>query len=247
MNIINKTILITGGGSGIGLETARLLSAQGSKVLLVGRTASTLLAAAATLPHAVALPCDITHADEVQRLVAQVAAEYPELSVLINNAGRAFTYTHGAGADAHAKASEEFATNYFAVLHLTESLLPLLQTQPEAAIVNVSSIVAFAPTAAVPSYSDSKAALHSYTQALRHTLAQTTNVKVFEVLPSLVNTAFSAEIGGAAHGIPAREVAEQLLAGISQDEWEINVGQTAGFRELHRTAPAQAFAMLNPA
>jgi len=244
MNISNKTVLITGGGSGIGFETAKLLSTRGNKVILVGRTTDTLEAAVAELPHAVAIRCDISDAAQVEHLVAQVTAEHPELSVLINNAGRAFTYTHGAGVGAAEKAHEEFATNYFALLRLTEGFLPLLKAQPEAAIVNVTSIVAYSPAVVAPSYSDSKAAVHSYTLALRHTLAQNTAIKVFEAMPSLVNTAFSQEIGGA-HGMPAREVAEALVAGMEQDEWEIHIGQTAGFRAFYLTAPQQAFEMMN--
>jgi uncharacterized oxidoreductase len=243
MNISHKTVLITGGGTGIGLETARLLSARGNTVILVGRTGHILHEAAAELPGAVAIRCDITDPKQVRQLVAQVTAEHPTLSVLINNAGRAFSYRHGAGAGAAEKAHEEFATNYFALLRLTEGFLPLLKAQPEAAVVNVSSIVAYAPSVAAPSYSDSKAAVHSYTLALRHTLAQDTNVKVFEALPSLVNTAFSQEIGGA-HGMPAAEVAEALVTGIEHDEWEIPIGQTAGFRAFFLSAPQQAFEMM---
>ena len=244
MDISHKTVLITGGGSGIGLSTAKLLSTKGNKVILVGRTASTLQAAAAALPHAVAISCDLTDAAQVQHLVARVAAEHPELSVLINNAGRAFSYTHAEGAGAADKASEEFATNYFGLLRLTEGLLPLLKAQPAAAIVNVTSIVAYAPAVVAPTYSDSKAAVHSYTLALRHTLAKDTAIKVFEAMPSLVNTAFSKEIGGEENGMPASEVAQALVAGIEQDEWEIHIGQTAGFRAFYLSAPQQAFEMM---
>lgn len=247
MNISNKTVLITGGGSGIGFETAKLLSQKGNKVLIVGRTAQTLHRAAALLPNTIALPCDITKPDEVDKLVALLATDYPELSVLVNNAGKAFVYTHAEGVDAVEKAKQEMDTNYFALIRLTEKLLPILKKQPEAAIVNVSSIVAFTPASIIPTYSDSKAAVHSYTLALRHILAKDTAIRVFELMPPTVNTAFSKEIGGEEHGMPAEEVAEGLINGLESDTYEIYVGQTTTFREYFFSNPAEAFKLLNQA
>lgn len=244
MNVSNKTILITGGGSGIGFATAQLLSQHGNRLILTGRNEVRLREAAAQLPNATAIACDLNDAAAVAQLVSRVQQEFSDLSLLINNAGQAYTYQLSAKADAASKAGEEIATNYLAVLRLTEHLLPLLSQQPEAAIVNVTSIVAFAPSAAIPTYSASKAALHSYTQALRHTLAQSTSIRVFELMPPLVNTDFSQEIGGS-NGIPPQQVAEELLAGLEQDSYEIRVGQTAQFYEFHRASPAEAFASLN--
>jgi uncharacterized oxidoreductase len=244
MNISNKTILVTGGGSGIGLATAQLLIEKGNRLLITGRSETRLQQALAQLPGATAIACDLTDATAVATLVSRIEAEFSDLSVLINNAGQAYSYKLEAGADAFTKASEEVMTNYLAVIRLTEQLLPLLSRQPEAAIVNVTSIVVFAPPAAVPTYAASKAALHSYTQSLRHSLAQTTKVKVFELLPPLVNTDFSTEIGGA-NGIPPQQVATELVAGLENDTEEIMVGQTAQFYEFHRASPAEAFAAMN--
>jgi uncharacterized oxidoreductase len=244
MNITNKTVLITGGGSGIGFETAKLLSSQGNKIIIIGRTESKLIAAAATLPNTTAIRCDITSEEDVKALVAQVSEQFPELSVLINNAGRAFAYTHNENAGAFEKSMEEFATNYFSLIRLTESLLPILKAQVEAAIVNVTSIVAFAPSVNLPSYSDSKAAVRSYTLSLRHSLAKNTSIKVFELMPPMVNTEFSKEVGGE-HGMSPVDVAQGLIDGITNDEFEIKIGQTADFRKFYLTAPAEAFAIMN--
>lgn len=244
MNITNKTVLITGGGSGIGFETAKLLTAKGNKVIIVGRTESRLEAAAESLPGVTAIRCDINNESDIQHLIKKVTAEYPELSVLINNAGRAFAYNHNEDATAFEKATEEFATNYFSVIRLTEKFLPLLKLQQEAAIVNVSSIVAYSPQHLVPTYSDSKAALHSYTLSLRHTLAKDSAIKVFELLPPMVNTEFSKDLGGE-HGMPASEVAHGLINAIANDEYEIPVGQTAEFRKFYLSSPTEAFAMMN--
>lgn len=244
MNITNKTILITGGGSGIGFETAKLLTAKGNKVIIVGRTESKLEAAVEVLPNVTAIRCDINNADDVKNLIKKVSVEHPELSVLVNNAGRAFAYEHNESATAFEKASEEFTTNYFSVIRLTEGFLPLLKSQEVAAVINVSSIVAFSPQALLPTYSDSKAALHSYTLSLRHTLAKDSAIKVYELMPPMVNTDFSKDMGGE-HGMPANEVAQALLDGIENDIYEIQVGQTAEFRKFYLSSPTEAFAMMN--
>ena len=115
-------------------------------------------------------------------------------------------------------------TNYLSVIRLNEQLLPLLKQQPEAAIVNVSSIVAFVPGARLATYAASKAALHSYTLSLRHKLAQSTGVKVFELMPPLVNTEFSAEIGGQ-NGIAPSVVAEALVEALRNAVGAIRVNQ----------------------
>ena len=245
MKITNRTLLITGGGSGIGYEAAKLLSADGNKVILVGRTESKIQAAAQSLANAVAIRCDINDEDDVRKLVATISEDYPELSVLINNAGTAFLYEHGENAGAFQKATAEFATNYFSVIRLTEGLIPVLKAQPEAAIVNVTSIAAFAPGAYLPSYADSKAALRSYTLSLRHTLSKDTSIKVFELIPPLVNTDFSKEIGGEQNGMPASEVARALMDGFQNEEYEILVGQTSDFRKFYLSDPEGAFNMMN--
>lgn len=244
MDITNKTVLITGGGSGIGYETAKLLSKKNNKVLIIGRTESKLNKVAEELQNVVAFPCDVNNAEEVQELVLVITKEYPELSILINNAGRGFAYNHGEQANAFEKSTEEFATNYFAVLRLTETFLPLLKLQAEAAVVNVTSIGAISPSAGLPSYCDSKAAVHSYTLSIRHTLSKDTPIKVFELMPSLVNTEFSREVGGE-KGISPNEVAKALLAGMEKNTFEIYVGQTEEFRKFFLSSPNEAFAMMN--
>lgn len=245
MNMTNQTVLITGGGSGIGFETARLLSEKGNNIIIVGRTAGKLGAAAARLQNTTAITCDINDEEDVNSLVREIGTNYPSLSVLINNAGKAFAYTHAAGVNAADKAREEMETNYFSLIRLTEKLLPILQKQPAAAIVNVTSIVAFSPVTIIPSYSDSKAAVHSYTLSLRHALAQDTNIKVFELMPSAVNTEFSKEIGGEKTGMPAGDVAQALVEGLATDNFEIYAGLTKGFKDYFFPQAADAFLTIN--
>ena len=247
MEISQKTVLITGGGSGIGKETAKLLSAKGTRVLIIGRNGEKLAQAAAGLTNVSTFQADITKAEDVLSLVNKIKAEYGDLSVVINNAAAANVYKHSAESGSYEKAAEEINTNYLSVIRLNEALLPVLKQQLEAAIVNVTSLVAFAPVTVIPTYSDTKAALHSYTLTLRHTLAIDTAVKVFELMPPLVNTEFSKEIGGETNGMPSHEVAQALIDGIEQDVQEIHVGQTKDFRAFFFSNPTEAFETLNQA
>lgn len=245
METTGKTVLVTGGGSGIGLAIARHFSENGNRVIIVGRNADKLRRAAAQLKNVTPIVCDITNTVAVAELVATIKAEYPELSILINNAGQAFVYNLAGNEGAATKAKQEMYTNFFSILELVEGLLPVLEKQPAAAIVNVSSIVSFAPSHKLATYAASKAALHSYTQSLRIAL-EDSPVKVFELMPPLVDTELSKEIGGAINGIPAAEVAEALLAAMHHDEYEIHVGRTAALYELFRASPAQALEVMNP-
>ena len=115
-------------------------------------------------------------------------------------------------------------------------------------MVNVSSIVAFAPSRRMATYAASKAALHSYTRTLRLALARAggSPVKVFELVPPLVDTGFSRDVGGAA-GIPPAAVAQALVAGMEKDEYEIRVGRTEELYRLSLRSPEDALLMMNPA
>jgi len=244
MNIENNTVLITGGGSGIGLATARLLSEKGNVVLIVGRNEQKLKNAVAGSQNILPIKCDITNPDEVLGLVDTIKEKYGGLNILINNAGKAFAYlATDENANAFEKAQEEVATNYLAPVRLIELLLPILRTKEEAAIINVSSIVSFAPGIGVPTYSATKAALHSFTQTLRFSLAKSTTVKVFEVLPPLVDTELSKELRG--DKIPPSVVADELLNGLENDEYEIHVGATASLYKLYLRSPVEALKVLN--
>ncbi len=244
MNLTDKTILITGGSAGIGLEIAKLLSAKGNKVIITGRNPERLNKALQWLPGAIAIQSDISKEPDVNELVEKINAEHTGLDILINNAGAAFVYNLATEhVNAYGKAEAEMLTNYLSVIRLNEKLLPLLRQKKEAAIVNVSSIVAFVP-GSLATYSASKAALHSYTQSLRLALESVSAVKVFELMPPLVNTEFSAPIGGSA-GIEPSVVAEQFINGLENDEYEIRVGQTEVIYRLFLSSPSEALKTMN--
>jgi uncharacterized oxidoreductase len=244
MKVSQNTVLITGGSAGIGFEIAKLLSENGNKVIITGRNKDRLDKAAAQLHNVTAIVSDVSKADEVNKLVERLYADFPGLNMVINNAGHALLYDATApGSNTFDKAGEEMFTNYLSVIRLNEKLLPLLKKQPDAAIVNVSSIVAFVPGSLI-GYSASKAALHSYTQSLRLALEDTSSIKVFELMPPLVDTEFSKEIGGK-NGISPKVVAEEFFKALQADEYEIQVGQTAELFKLFRSSPAEALKVMN--
>ncbi len=244
MNTTNNTVLITGGSAGIGFEIAKLFTENGNHVIITGRNKERLQEAAARLQNVTAIPFDVTSEADVEALAQRIEKEFPSLNILVNNAGRAFFYKLDEQNNAATKAADEMLTNYISVVRLTEKLLPVLQKQDEAAIVNVSSIVAIAGRHTMATYAASKAALHSYTNSLRIALAQTGNVKVFELMPPLVNTELSREIGGA-RGIPPSEVASDLLHSIQNDIYEIHTGNTADLYSLFLSSPAEALKRMN--
>lgn len=244
MKITNKTILVTGGGSGIGYATAKYLKEKGNKVIIVGRNAEKIEKAGKELGVDY-IACDLTDADSVNSLVVKLNAHYHDLSVLINNAGVGYLYKLGEGANAFEKSKTEFETNYFAPVRLSEALLPLLKKQPEAAIVNITSNTTFHPLVVLPSYSDSKAALHSHSVALRLTLSKDTNIKIFEVMSSLINTDATKGMGGEQHGLPPVVVAENIVNGMQEDRYEIYVGEAGKQRADYFEDPVAAVVNFN--
>ncbi|WP_454803186.1 SDR family oxidoreductase [Mucilaginibacter phyllosphaerae] len=244
MNITNKTILVTGGGSGIGYATAKLLSEKGNKVIISGRNEEKLQKAANELGINYIVG-DVTDVNAVKNLVGKLEANYSDLSILVNNAGLGFVYKLGEGANAVDKARQEFETNYFAPVRLIEALLPLLKKQPEAAIVNLTSNVAFHPLVVLPTYSDAKTALHSHSVTLRLTLSSDTNIKVFEVMPSLINTDATKDMGGEQHGLPPEVAAEDIYNGVAEDRYEIFVGEAGQQYTDYLADPKAAVAKFN--
>ncbi|HJT73143.1 MAG TPA: SDR family NAD(P)-dependent oxidoreductase, partial [Chitinophaga sp.] len=222
---------------------AKQLTEKGNHVIITGRNAERLQKAAAQLKNTTAIVSDVSKEEDIRSLVATLNKDFPSLNIVINNAGAASVYKLTAGAGAFEKAAEEMHTNYLSVIRLNEHLLPLLEKQQEAAIINVSSVVSFVPNHVLPGYSASKAALHSYTQALRFTLAGTP-VKVFELMPPLVNTEFSQAIGGS-KGIPPSAVADELVSALEKDHYEIHVANTAALYQLFLSSPAEALKVLN--
>ncbi len=226
MKTNGNTILITGGSAGIGFELAKQFSQLGNKVLITGRNEEKLKQAAGQLENVVPISGDVTSSESTDQLVAKIKEQHPELNMVINNAGYADVYQLDENANAFPKASQEMETNYLSIVSLTEKLLPTLLKNEHASVVNVTSVVAYYPQKMLPTYTASKAALKAYTDVLRQTFEDRLNV--FELIPPLVNTDFSKEIGGE-NGIPPKEVADELVLALEKNQWLVPVGMSKEF------------------
>jgi uncharacterized oxidoreductase len=183
MNITGNTILITGGGSGIGRALAEALHAKGNSVIIAGRRESVLDDVTQAHPGMASMLLDIQDKADIAAFAREAVARFPALNVIINNAG----IMRPEQQIDLAIAEETIATNLLGPIRLTAALLPHLKAQPRAAIVTVSSGLAFVPMAATPTYSATKAAIHSWSMALRHQLRDT-SVEVVEIAPPYVQT-----------------------------------------------------------
>jgi len=187
MKLGGNTILITGGGSGIGRGLAENFHALGNQVIIAGRRRQALEETTTANPGMIAVTFDIADGASIRSFAAEMAARFPALNVLINNAGiMRFENLQAQQVDP-ADAEAIVTTNLLGPIRLTAALLPLLRTQPYSAIVNVSSGLGFVPLATAPTYCATKAAIHSYTQSLRYQLKATTT-EVLELVPPYVAT-----------------------------------------------------------
>jgi uncharacterized oxidoreductase len=191
MKMSGNAILVTGGGSGIGQGLAEAFFERGNRVLIAGRNRERLEAVAAKNPGMQVLTVDMTDPDAIARLAEQAAQKLPDLNVLVNNAGMMQSENLRDPASV-AQAEATVATNLLGPIRLTLALLPHLIARPEAAVLNVTSGLAFLPLATTPTYCATKAALHSWTQSLRWQLRHT-SVKVHEIAPPYVRTGLTGE------------------------------------------------------
>lgn len=192
MNTKDNTILITGGGSGIGRALAEAFHALGNQVIISGRSTKTLEATTAANPGMKSLTVDMTDEVSILDFAAKLGQEFPKLNVLINNAGIMRPENLLAAGTGTADAEATVLTNLLGPIRLINALLPLLRKQASATVMNVTSGLAFIPLAMTPTYCATKAAMHSYTESLRHQLRETA-VEVVELAPPYVATKLMGE------------------------------------------------------
>ena len=185
MKLTGNTMLITGGGTGIGRGLAEQFHKLGNQVVIAGRRREALEATTAANPGMKSLTVDMQDAGAIRQFAMQVVAEFPALNVVINNAG-IMRQEKLIEADL-TNAETIVATNLLGPMRLTAAMLPHLAKQPVATLINVSSGLAFLPLTLTPTYCATKAAIHSYTMSLRHQLRDT-KIEVLELAPPYVQT-----------------------------------------------------------
>lgn len=187
MKISGNTILITGGGSGIGRALAEEFHKLGNEVIISGRRQSALDEVTAANPGIHAYPLDVADPASIETFTETLLANHPKLNVLFNNAGIMFRGELTSDTFDLEAAEATITTNLLGPMRLTAALLPHLRKQQDAAIVNVTSGLAIVPLADSAFYCASKAAIHSWTVSLRHVLKER-GVEVIELFPPAVRT-----------------------------------------------------------
>lgn len=221
MKLSGHTVLVTGGASGIGLALAERFLAAGNEVIICGRREDKLQEARAQHGALHIRVCDVAEPAQRIELTGWAFREFPQLDVLVNNAGiqqRMQFEDTPAWDDIH----REIAANFEAPAHLTSLFLPHLRDKQHPAILNVTSGLAFVPLAATPIYSATKAAMRSFTLSLRHQLAKTA-IEIIEIIPPAVNT----DLGGPGlhtWGVPLAEFADAAFAQLRAGKTEIVYG-----------------------
>jgi len=211
MKVAGNTILITGGGSGIGRELAREFHALGNTVIVAGRTAASLEETIKGRDGMHARTLDVGDAADIARFAKELIAEFPAVNGLVNNARIMVKENLLADPVDLAIAEATITTNVLGPIRLTAALLPHLRTQPAATVMIVTSGLAFVPLAATPAYSASKAAMHSWTQSLRYLLKETA-VEVIEIAPPGVQTDLTPGQSTREAYMPLRDYIEETMA-----------------------------------
>lgn len=226
MQLEGNTIFITGATSGIGLAFAEAFLGLGNKVIVCGRRADKLNELAGRHEGLITYTADVGKQEEREQLARRILTDHPDVNVLMNNAGVQY-YNNLAQRFEYSKAEEEVSINLLAPLHLIALFVEHLKKQPRAAIVNITSGLAYVPISFMPVYCATKAALRSATMSLRHQLKDTT-VKVFGIAPPSVNTELGYQNRGPEHrahgGMPISDFLAEAMEGIKNDQYETLVG-----------------------
>lgn len=243
MKLTQRTILITGGGSGIGLAFAEKLLEQNNQVIVCGRDLQKLELAKSENPDLEIVQCDITEERDLSSLVSHIAARHPELDCLINNAGIQQELDLIRGSVMSQKITREVDTNLTAQINLTLQMYPLLTANRNPAIVFLGSALGLVPKYDVPVYSASKAGLHSFIHSLREQVVGD-GVQVVEVFPDVIDTPMT-QHRVEEPKMDAHDFVEDVLKHLEKDAHEIYIGRTRMLGIFNRASPALAAHLIN--
>jgi uncharacterized oxidoreductase len=233
MELVGKSVLLTGGTNGIGKALASQLRDAGANAVLTGRNAERV--SAMRSGGFEVIEAGLSNAAEVDALIS-AWGDRP-LDVLINNAGQLVDHDFRKSSPDHDAADDAIYANLNAPIRLTAAFMEQLRSRPVAAIVNVTSGLAIAPAARQPVYCATKSGLRFYTLALREQLKDT-NIKVIEALPPVVDTQMND--GNPMKKMPVEQCARQILEAIEKDRDEANIGMTKALRFAESLSPALA-------
>lgn len=241
-----ECVLITGGGSGIGMGLAEAFHARGATVMIAGRNRASLEAVALRCPGMMITEVDVSQPASVEALVACVVDRLPRLNLLINNAGiqQVLDFAGETPPDI-ATISREIDTNLKGLIHVSAAFLPLLRSQPSARLVHVGSGLAYVPLTMAPVYSATKAGVHSFTISLRHQLADTP-VRVVEILPPVVDTRLHRGLARTPpNAMSLSAFVDAAMKGLDAGDPEVVVGLAKVLKWAQRLAPGLFLKVVN--
>jgi uncharacterized oxidoreductase len=248
MKLTGHTVLITGGGTGIGGGLAKAFHERGNKVIITGRREKVLKEFSKQFPGMEAFTMDVSKDDNIQRLFAVISERFPGMDVLVNNAGLGkridFTRTESLSGNLF----EEIDINLKGLIRMTATFLPLLSKQKNSTLINISSGLAYMPLGLLPVYCATKAAVHSFSMSLRYQL-RNTQVKVIEIAPPGVETDFGKTPGEAEMKYPKlglEPFIAQTMKALESNCTELPIGQSKALRLMGRFFPKMMFNLLNP-
>ena len=233
MQLTGNTVLVTGGGTGIGRGLAEAFHRLGNEVIIAGRRQETLREVAEANPGMQFLALDQGDPANIRRFAIELKDHHPGINVLVNSA--AIQWVENLSTGGPGRAEQTINVNLLGPIRVTAALLHALLGKPRATIINVTSGLAFMPSALTPSYCASKAALHSYTQSLRFQLRDS-DVQVIEIIPPRVQTALQGARGFDPRGLPVDEFIDEVMTLLKTrpDDDEIVVERAKGFRFAER-------------
>jgi uncharacterized oxidoreductase len=241
MNRSNNTVLITGGGTGIGLAMAEKFLEEGNEVIICGRTKTKLDKAKAKHPNLHTIVADVSNEKGREILRQEIETRFPKLNVLVNNAG-IYSITDILHTNYISTLENELATNLVTPIALIQQLMPILEKQSSATIVNVTSGYVFIPSAQSTAYSASKMGLRAITQGLRFNL-RNTPIRIVEVIPPAVDTQMNK--GKNISLMTTEKFTNEVFKGLVNGKEEIVVGVSKVGKILSRLAPKFGFNKMN--
>lgn len=240
MELKNTTVLLTGGTSGIGLEFVKQLQNLGIiDLIITGRNQQKLEEVKAKFPKIHIFQSDVSKIEDITQLYKEVTSKFPALNVIINNAGIMRNLDLQDESMDLENITREIDIDLNGPIRMVQQYLPHLKLQGSAAIINVSSGLAFIPFPVSPIYSAAKAGLHAYTKVLRLQLKKT-NIKVIELAPPGTETPLMdnfRDLGDSSQNMEVGKMVRIAIEGIQNDKTEITPGIAKMLKIFSRIAP----------